>query len=190
MPVIVEAAEINPPVNKLPPVTLAVELTRPPVNKLPPVTLALTLIRPVTYSPVEANTATFDVPPMLTVALPPPVTIFTLLIVIFSLIIYDCDYYTFFIFEGVITFFLLSYSSAMPICYKHFPVFKRFTYASMLYAVSRAFIYLITSFGLAYLTEYVGNWGMLAIILPVVAGFIYAIFHFERLEVAVGNYQR
>lgn len=118
------------------------------------------------------------------------VTIFTLLIVLFSFIIHDCDYYTFFIFEGVITFFLLSYSSAMPICYKHFPVFKRFTYASMLYAISRAFIYLITSFGLAYLTEYIGNWGMLAIILPMVVGFIYAIFHFERLEVAVGNYQK
>jgi hypothetical protein len=118
------------------------------------------------------------------------VTIFTLLIVIFSLIIYDCNYYTFFIFEGVITFFLLSYSSAMPICYKHFPVFKRFTYASMLYAISRAFIYLITSFGLAYLTEYIGSWGMLAIILPMIAGFIYAIFHFEKLEVAVGNYRK
>ena len=118
------------------------------------------------------------------------VTIFTLLIVLFSFIIHDCDYYTFFIFEGVITFFLLSYSSAMPICYKHFPVFKRFTYASMLYAISRAFIYLITSFGLAYLTEYIGNWGMLAIILPMIAGFIYAIFHFEKLEVAVGNYRK
>jgi len=118
------------------------------------------------------------------------VTIFTLLVIPFSFLSYDCEYRTFFVFEGVITFFLLSYSSAMPICYKHFPVFKRFTYASMLYAISRAFIYLITSFGLAYLTKYIGNWGMLAIILPMIAGFIYAIFHFEKLEVAVGNYRK
>ena len=78
----------------------------------------------------------------------------------------------------------------MPIFYKHIPVFKRFTYASMLYAISRAFIYLVTSFGLVYITHYLGNWGILVIILSVVAGFIYAIFYFEQMEVEVGSYPK
>ena len=116
------------------------------------------------------------------------VTIFTLLVILFVFIGCDSDYSTFFTFQIAITFFLLSYSSAMPICYKHFPVFKRFTYASMLYAISRAFIYLVTSFGLIYLTDYAGKWGILFIILPVVTGFIYAVLHFEKMEVEVGNY--
>ena len=39
-------ALINPAVNKLPPVTLAVALINPAVNKLPPVMLAVALINP------------------------------------------------------------------------------------------------------------------------------------------------
>ena len=37
------------------------------------------LIIPLTYSPVDAQTTTFAVPPILTVAFPPPETIVTLL---------------------------------------------------------------------------------------------------------------
>ena len=40
--------------------------------------LPLALITPVTYSPVEANTATFDVPATPTVILPPELTTVTL----------------------------------------------------------------------------------------------------------------
>ena len=91
--VIVLVADINPPVNTLPPVMLAladttepnklepvtvpVELINPPVSKLPPVILPLADINPVTYSPVVANTATFDVPPTPTETLPPELTTVT-----------------------------------------------------------------------------------------------------------------
>ncbi len=92
------------------------------------------------------------------------------------------------ILQVIMTMFSLSYSSAMPIFYKHFPVFKRFTYASVLYALSRAIIYLITSFGLVYLTNYWGNFGILIIILPVIMGFAFGLNHFGNLEKAVGNY--
>ena len=40
-------------------------------------TLPLADIKPVTYSPVVANTATFDVPPMPTDTLPPELTTVT-----------------------------------------------------------------------------------------------------------------
>ena len=118
------------------------------------------------------------------------VIFFIIGVILLVLIGTNSDYYTFFVLQSIVTFFMLSYSSAMPIFYKHIPVFKRFTYASMLYAISRAFIYLITSFGLVYITHYLGNWGILVIVLSVVAGFIYAIFYFEQMEVAVGSYPK
>jgi hypothetical protein len=78
--VIVDVAEINPPVSKLPPVMLAalvivdVAEINPPVRTLPPVTLPDALKTPVIYSPVVANTATFDVPPIPMATLPPELT--------------------------------------------------------------------------------------------------------------------
>lgn len=71
---------------------------------------------------------------------------------------------------------------AMPIFYKHFPIFKRFTYTTFAYALSRAFIYITTSFGLVYCTKFLGNWGTLFIIIPTAISFIYALNHFEKLE--------
>ena len=53
---------------------LPVALTSPPVKILPPVTLPDALNSPVTYSPVVANTATFDVPPIPIATLPPELT--------------------------------------------------------------------------------------------------------------------
>jgi len=51
--------------------------TNPAVTKLPPVMVPVTETTPVTNSPVVANTATFDVPPMPTVTLPPELTTVT-----------------------------------------------------------------------------------------------------------------
>ena len=48
-----------------------VAVTNPPVDRLPPVTVPLALIKPVTYSPAVDQTTTFDVPPMVKLALPP-----------------------------------------------------------------------------------------------------------------------
>ena len=48
-----------------------------PVLMLPPVMLPVAEINPVTYSPVVAYTATFDVPPTPTAMLPPELTTVT-----------------------------------------------------------------------------------------------------------------
>lgn len=77
---------------------------------------------------------------------------------------------------------------AIAVFYKHFPIFKRFTCASLTYAVSRALMYIITSFGLVYLTKYLSHWGLLIIVLPILLGFSFGIFHFQKLEKANGNY--
>lgn len=61
-------------------------------------------------------------------------------------------------------------SPAMPIFYKSFPVVKQFTYASFIYAYSRA-MYVISSFGLVYLTERFNNLGLLIIVIPIILQF-------------------
>jgi 4-hydroxybenzoate polyprenyltransferase len=77
---------------------------------------------------------------------------------------------------------------AVPILYSYFPIFKRFTYTTVVYAISRAVIYAITSFGMIYLTKYFGHFGILVIIIPVFIGCVFGIKHFEKLEREVGNY--
>jgi MHS family proline/betaine transporter-like MFS transporter len=77
---------------------------------------------------------------------------------------------------------------AVPTIYKHLPVFKRFTCASLTYALSTAVIYVITSFGLIYCTMYLGHFGILIITIPMITAFMLGIMHFEGLEKAVGAY--
>lgn len=77
---------------------------------------------------------------------------------------------------------------AVPILYKHIPIFKRFTYASLVHAAARAFMYIIMSFGLVYLTEKFGSYGLLMIALPLSVAFNMALNHFWNLEKVAGNY--
>ncbi len=84
--------------------------------------------------------------------------------------------------QSCIIFFAADASPATSIFYKYFPVLKRFTYISFTYALSRAVIYIITSFGLVYLTKYFGSWGTLIITIPVFIGYIFGLSHFEKLE--------
>ncbi len=77
---------------------------------------------------------------------------------------------------------------AIPILIKYFPVFKRFTYASWLFALSRALMHVVTSFGLVYLVQYWGNWGLWVIMIPVSVGFLFGLLHFEKLEQVVGSH--
>ena len=76
---------------------------------------------------------------------------------------------------------------AAAIFFVHFPVFKRFTYSSFLYALSRALMYVVTSFGVVYLTKIFGHWGLLIIFIPMFIGFKFGIIHFERLEKEAEN---
>ena len=64
----------------------------------------------------------------------------------------------------------------------YFPIFKRFTYSSFLYALSRALVYIGTSFSLVYLTEFFGYYGLWIIVIPTVIGFAWGLRHFMKLE--------
>jgi MHS family proline/betaine transporter-like MFS transporter len=66
--------------------------------------------------------------------------------------------------------------------FSYFPIFRRFTCVSMAYALSRAGMYLVTSFGLVYLNEWFGESGLLIIFLPCAIASLWGIQYFEKLE--------
>jgi MFS family permease len=84
--------------------------------------------------------------------------------------------------------FILSTNPAMSVLYSHLPIFKRFTYATLIFAITRAIMAVLTSFGFVYLVEYYGHWGLLIIMVPLCIGFAYGLNHFEELEKKAGCY--
>ncbi|MDZ5761934.1 MFS transporter [Candidatus Cyrtobacter comes] len=59
---------------------------------------------------------------------------------------------------------------------------KRMTTVSMVFAVSRVLVYVITSFGMAYMYKIIGNFAILIILGPVTFGFLYALGKFNIIE--------
>jgi hypothetical protein len=116
-----------------------------------------------------------------------PLKIIKVKLIIFSIFILICPYLLsniktandLFLIQSFIMLFILSAASAMSVMYSHIPIFKRFTYAGLMFALSRAIMHVITSFGLVYLVEYFGHWGLLVIMIPVCIGFGFAVFHFQ-----------
>ena len=53
---------------------------------------------------------------------------------------------------------------------------------SFIYALSRAIMYVITSFGLVYLTEGLGYYGLWIVVIPVTVGYMWAVRYFEKIE--------
>ncbi len=110
-------------------------------------------------------------------------TAYIILVLLFPLMIGNSEYYPLiFSIQCLSVILTLSGVPAVPILIKHFPVMNRFTYVSFIYALSRALIYVVTSFGLVYLTEWFGYIGVSLILLPIAGGFLWGIFHFENLE--------
>lgn len=87
-----------------------------------------------------------------------------------------------FIFQCLAALFVFDHVPASPIFYKYFPVFKRFTYTSMLSAIAKLLTYVITSFGLVYTSNYLGYWGLFLIFIPVGIAFFMGVTYFERME--------
>ncbi len=86
------------------------------------------------------------------------------------------------IFQLFIAIFAPTTFPAAAVLVKYFPIFKRFTSASLLYALSRAGMYIITSFGLNYLVEYFNYVGILVVVVPVLIGYYWGLHHFQKLE--------
>jgi len=84
--------------------------------------------------------------------------------------------------QFVFIVFGLAINPAYPVLLKYLPILRRFTFASMIYAVSRALTYIITTFGCVYLAEWFGYWGLLMIMTPISVGYYSGIKFFEKLE--------
>ena len=82
----------------------------------------------------------------------------------------------------------LPQAPSTPILIKHFPIFRRFTAATFGYALSRAVMYILISFGLVYLTEWFGYYGIWVIGFPITFLWILAVFHYASLEKKSGSY--
>ncbi len=89
--------------------------------------------------------------------------------------------------QSIVIFFGLAAAPAMPIFIKTFPVFKRFTYTGFIYALTRALMYVFTSFGLVYLTEMAGHWGLWGIMLPTNIAFLWGVYYFEKIAFPSGH---
>lgn len=87
-----------------------------------------------------------------------------------------------FVFQCLAALFVFDHIPAAPIFYKYFPIFKRFTYTSVLSALAKLLTYFITSFGLVYTTKYLGYWGLFLIFIPIGIGFLLSVSYFETLE--------
>ena len=60
---------------------------------------------------------------------------------------------------------------AKAIFLMHFPVFKRFRYASFITAIAHITLYIVTSFGLVYATKLFGIYGIMLISIPATLSF-------------------
>lgn len=96
--------------------------------------------------------------------------------------------YIIFTMQMFLTMFGLRPTPSDAIFIKHFPVFNRFTSVTFCYALSRAIMYVIISFGLIYLTEWFGFYGIWVIGIPITLLWIRAIYYYASLEKEVGNY--
>ncbi|MFY9589531.1 MFS transporter [Rickettsia endosymbiont of Halotydeus destructor] len=98
------------------------------------------------------------------------------------------NFYELFFFQIFIVIFAPTGFTAFAVFCMYFPVFKRFKYTSFIFATSRALMYAVASFGIVFLTNHFGYWGLLLIIIPVLVGYRFGLNHFKKLEIASGNY--
>lgn len=95
--------------------------------------------------------------------------------------------YTVFIFQAALL--STAYTEPLdPILIKHFPILRRFTSVTFGYALSRALMYVIISFGLVFLTEWFGFYGIWVIAVPLIFFWFKSLFHFEKLEKETGGF--
>lgn len=90
--------------------------------------------------------------------------------------------YDIFILQAVVVVFGLHDIPAVPMFVLNFPILKRFTTFSFSYALSRAVVYIITSFGLVYLTNAFGHYGLWFVTIPISLMFLWGLNHFEELN--------
>tara|TARA_B110000503_G_scaffold49665_1_gene80622 strand:- start:338 stop:1642 length:1305 start_codon:yes stop_codon:yes gene_type:complete len=98
------------------------------------------------------------------------------------------NYYELLFLQLFIVVFAPTGFPAFSVFCMNFPVYKRFMCTSLIFAISRALMYAICSFGIVFATHYYNHWGLLIIIMPVIIGYALGLFYFRKLEESAGNY--
>ncbi len=93
-----------------------------------------------------------------------------------------------FLIQALLLLFRVHDFPAVPIFYRSFPVFKRFTATSLLYAIAYAVSYAATAFGLTYLIHYFGYWGLLVLMVPSLIGYGFSLHYFIDPERKADRY--
>lgn len=93
-----------------------------------------------------------------------------------------------FLLQALIFILTLDSVPAEAVFIYHLPIYRRFTFASFLFALSRALVYVLTSFGTAYLGSHFGPYGLWIITLPMTLAYLYGVRYFEALERKAGNF--
>ncbi|MCC8371250.1 MAG: MFS transporter [Rickettsia endosymbiont of Pseudomimeciton antennatum] len=124
-----------------------------------------------------------------------PLLILRIILITCAIFIIFCPYllnnitapYQLFLIQFFIILLVECLAPALSILYKSFPVFKRFTCVNMTFAISRALMYVVTSFGFVYLYDHFGHWGLWVIMVPIIIGFAYGLLYFEKLAKECGD---
>lgn len=110
-------------------------------------------------------------------------TIFITFFLIFPVLLsHTTDYRLVFMLQAILIFFFLGDLPGTSIFISSFPVLRRFCTVSFVFAVTRALMYVVTSFGLVYLTRWLGHYGLWIIILPLAIAYLWGLKHYEGLE--------
>jgi len=83
------------------------------------------------------------------------------------------------IFQGLLIAAPVGYP-AQAVFYKFFPVLHRFKCSSLTFAIAKACMYVISSFGLFILTDKYGYTGLMFLIIPIIIGYSYGLFTFKN----------
>ncbi|ABV75176.1 Proline/betaine transporter [Rickettsia akari str. Hartford] len=66
--------------------------------------------------------------------------------------------------------------------YARLPVLKRFTCGSFIFALSRASMFAVSSFGTIYLIDYFNHWVLLFFIIPILIGYTLGVKSFYKVR--------
>ena len=89
--------------------------------------------------------------------------------------------------QSFIMFFIPTSSAGDSIFHSHVSAGKRFRYVAITFAVTRAIMYVITSFGLTLLINKYGNEGIFFIAAPIILFTFLGLNYFFKLEREAGH---
>ncbi len=90
-----------------------------------------------------------------------------------------------FLIQSFILCFAIDSIPACSVLIQHCGILTRFTTVSFVYALSRALMYVITSFSLIYLIDVLGFYGLWVIMIPIIIGYLWSVKYFKKLEEAI-----